>query len=141
MSPETPDPESISQTLPDSGGRVKALLHRYERLIRVINARASDPATQGMPGAETGLLVRRVRRLGRGKGAPLIAELILDTAILRELRRIEAQVARELDTPRNGAPFNPLSRRQFDPSKMSTEDQEAYRAIMQRAIECGAFHE
>jgi hypothetical protein len=49
-----------------------------------------------VPGGATGLLVRRVKRIGTGPSAGAVEEFAVDTRILRELRAHEQQAAREL---------------------------------------------
>ena len=76
--------------------RVAALDDRWRRMLRVIDERAEDPDMRNVPGGSTGLLVRRVKGLGRGDSSRVIDEFSLDTALLRELREHEKQAAREL---------------------------------------------
>ncbi len=49
-----------------------------------------------MPGGSTGLLMWKVKLIGRGVGARVIEEFRLDTGLLRELLAHEKQVAQEL---------------------------------------------
>jgi hypothetical protein len=68
--------------------RVKVLQERYERLERVIAARAADESLTA-PGADTGLLMRTVKRTKWG----VVEEYAVDTGLLRELREHLKQVA------------------------------------------------
>lgn len=139
MNPEILDPVSISRTLLDRRGRIDALLNRHERLLRVINARALDPAMQRMPGTESGLLVRKAKRIGRGKDAVVVGELVLDTAILKELHAIEDQVAWELAMGKKAGERDYHSKGTLDFDKMPWEDIRALRDIFHRAAERGAY--
>src|SRR4051794_22257426 len=44
--------------------RVVALNDRWERLRKLVDDRAADPAMAGAPGGSTGLLIRKVKGLG-----------------------------------------------------------------------------
>lgn len=74
--------------------RVKALGDRWKRLERVIQARAEEH--RGIPGGDTGLLVRTVKKIGQGDEAERVEEYAVDTALLKELREHEKQAAQEL---------------------------------------------
>ena len=76
--------------------RVRALNDRWNRLRRVIEARADDPSMADVPGGSTGLLVHQVKGVGRGDDFQLIHEYVVDTGLLAELRAIEQQAAKEL---------------------------------------------
>jgi hypothetical protein len=76
--------------------RVRAYNARWERMRRIIEERAADPAMQGVPGGTTGLLVRTVKRIGTGDQARDVEEFTVDTGLLRELRDLEKQAAQDL---------------------------------------------
>lgn len=76
--------------------RVRALQDRWDRLNRIVAARAADPDIRRAPGGETGLLVRTLRQLGRGEESQIIEEFALDAGLLKELREHERQAAQEL---------------------------------------------
>ena len=59
--------------------RIKALNDRWERMNRIIEERAEDPAMANVPGGKTGLLVRRVKGVGRGDGFLLIESYEVDS--------------------------------------------------------------
>lgn len=50
----------------------------------------------GIPGGETGLLVRKYKNLGSGDNARTVEEYEVDTGLLAELRAHEKQAAEEL---------------------------------------------
>lgn len=76
--------------------RLAALDRRWDALHRVIDERAHDPAMANVPGGTTGLVVRTVQAVGRGRAFRLVAVDRVDTGLLRELRAHERQAAREL---------------------------------------------
>jgi phage terminase small subunit len=80
----------------DINTRLDALQCRCEQMRALMNARAADPAMQVAPGGDTGLLIRRVKRIGRGGGARLIEEFRVDTGLLGMMLANERQAAREL---------------------------------------------
>ncbi len=59
--------------------RVKAQQLRWEKMHRVIDARAADPEMQRAPGGETGLLVKSFKTLGSGPLATVVEEYEVDT--------------------------------------------------------------
>jgi hypothetical protein len=76
--------------------RVRALNDRWNRLQRVIEARADHPDYAEAPGGTTGLLVKSVKQIGVGRDAREVEEFTVDAALLKELREHEKQVAQEL---------------------------------------------
>lgn len=78
------------------GRRVAALQDRWRRMQRVIAERAADPGMAGVPGGSTGLLVRRVKGIGKGEDFERVEEYVVDDGLLRELREHERQAAQEL---------------------------------------------
>ena len=87
--------------------RVKALNDRWNRMRRVIEARADHESFANAPGGSTGLLVRTLKKIGSGEDAELVEEFAVDTGLLRELREHEKQAAQELgqwDAPERAAP-------------------------------------
>jgi hypothetical protein len=87
----------INAEIGNRDARLLALQDRYDRLRRVIEARASDLETLKVPGGDTGLVVFTVRVVS-GKDGKRIAvrEHAVDAALLRELRAIEQQAAQEM---------------------------------------------
>jgi hypothetical protein len=76
--------------------RVAALQERWQALQQIRAERGQALAGQGIPGGETGDLVRSVKTIGQGERAQVVTEYELDAALLRELRAHEEQAAREL---------------------------------------------
>lgn len=74
--------------------RVAALDDRWRRMKRVIEARAIEHAE--VPGGDTGLLVRKLKNLGSGVLAQVVAEYEVDTGLISEMRAHEKQAAEEL---------------------------------------------
>jgi hypothetical protein len=79
--------------------RLDVLQDRWERMMAVILARAADPAYKNEPGGHTGLLVRKMKVLANGA---TVEDFSLDVALLRELREVETQAAKELGEGKKG---------------------------------------
>ena len=77
--------------------RVASLNTRWLKLHRVIEERSADPVMATAAGGSTGLLVRTEKALGGGEFARIVDEFAVDTGLLKELREIEAQAAKELN--------------------------------------------
>jgi hypothetical protein len=71
--------------------RLARLNARWEAGHRVIAERAADPKMAGVPGGTTGLLVHRVKSFAGHK----VEVYEVDCRLLRELRAMEMQAARE----------------------------------------------
>jgi len=80
----------VERNLTIRAERVKALAV-WEGCRQVMRARANDPANQDVPGIKTGLLA--VTWKMRGKTP--VKKATVDAPLLREMRRLEEQVARE----------------------------------------------
>jgi predicted DNA-binding protein YlxM (UPF0122 family) len=76
--------------------RVASQNDRWNRLRRVIDARAADPSMAKVPGGDTGLLVRTTRGIGSGDAMVLVEEYAVDTGLLKSLLEHERQAAQEL---------------------------------------------
>ncbi len=74
--------------------RVDALNDRWERMQRVIMARAEEHCA--IPGGDTGLLVKQKKSVGFGEHNQIVEEYAVDTGLLKELRAHEEQAAKEL---------------------------------------------
>lgn len=75
--------------------RVRAQQERWDKMLQVIAARATEYA-RAAPGADTGLLVRTFKQVGRGEDARVLEEWAVDTGLLAELRQLEQLTAKEL---------------------------------------------
>ena len=90
--------------LADQDFRLRNENDRYNRLRAIINARAKDPQMLEAPGGKTGLLTVTYKSQTTmdygGEEAVKIVEQIpeyeVDTGLLREMRGLEEQAAREL---------------------------------------------
>lgn len=76
--------------------RVDALNDRWDKLKKVIEARAADTTLAEVPGGDTGLIVHQVKGVGHGDGFQLIDLYQVDTGLLSEARAHEKQAAQEL---------------------------------------------
>jgi hypothetical protein len=98
----------LSSGMGDSRRRVSCLTDQAFRCVRLIEARASDPALQQIPGIDSGLLRRRIKVVA---GRP-IGEVVTDTEPVRRLQSLLKQVAMEVQ---------PLLDRQQNSSQVSAE--------------------
>lgn len=74
--------------------RVAVLDDLHAKALKVIEERTV--VENGEPGESTGLVVRQYKQVGSGKDAQIIEEFAVDTALMREIRAIEEQAAKEL---------------------------------------------
>ena len=75
--------------------RLKTLDKMHRKALGVIEARGEDMEGE-TPGGETGLLVRQTKQIGSGRDAYKIEEYAVDVALMREIRALEEQAAKEL---------------------------------------------
>lgn len=73
--------------------RVNTLANVHSRLLTVMEERAADPSLADIPGGKTGLVVRKAVV---SAGALVGYEYAVDTGLLKELRGIQEQAAKEL---------------------------------------------
>jgi hypothetical protein len=76
--------------------RVASLDDRWKRLLKVIEQRGASVEMKDVPGGETGLLVRKIKKIGSGEDSEIVNEYAVDTGLLSELREHEKQAAQEL---------------------------------------------
>lgn len=76
--------------------RVESQNSRWRKIHQIINERAVDPAMQGVPGGQTGFVVRQLKSIGSGENTQIVAEYPVDVALLKELRELEKLTAQEL---------------------------------------------
>jgi len=118
--------------------RLQVLSDVHERVLTLIDARASDANMVSVPGGTTGLLVRDAKSVGSGKVCRVINVYTVDIPLLRELRAIEEQIAKELGqwtekrelTGANGDPLIPAP---MDLSKLSLEELKQLRNLAAKA--------
>lgn len=72
--------------------RIAAIDDRWKRMHRVIEARAEEMEGE-VAGGETGLLVRQIKLSNTGIQ---VEEYAVDTGLLKEMRALEEQAAKEL---------------------------------------------
>lgn len=75
--------------------RLSSKQQRWRKLQCIIDARAADPSHARAPGGGTGLLVRHQKMLGSGDNATLVEEFEVDTGLLKEMRDLETESAKE----------------------------------------------
>ena len=76
--------------------RVTVLVQMHDKLLQIVEERAADPALQAIPGGKTGLVTRQMKGIGKGKEFRLVEQYQADTRLVKELRGVEEQIAREL---------------------------------------------
>lgn len=76
--------------------RLAVLDRLHAAAVSVVEERAAAMADEDAPGAGSGLLVKSLRQVGSGANAQLVEEFAVDTGLLREIRAIEEQAAKEL---------------------------------------------
>lgn len=76
--------------------RLKAYNDRWKRMQAVMNERAADPQMADVAGGKSGLLIHRLKVIGKGDEAVTVDEYEVDAGLLRELRAHEEQAAKEL---------------------------------------------
>lgn len=72
--------------------RITCLAAVHSKLLTVMEQRAEDPDMQNVPGGKTGLMVKTFKV----SGDTVMAEYAVDAGLIRELRGIQEQVAKEL---------------------------------------------
>ena len=75
--------------------RLKTLDDLHTKALAVIEARAAAMAGAA-PGADTGLLTHQYKQVGTGRGSATVSEYTVDVALMREIRSLQEQAAKEL---------------------------------------------
>jgi phage terminase small subunit len=76
--------------------RLDSYVDDFERLNRLIEARAADQATKAGPGGDTGLIVRQFKIIGNGRDAQVVEEFAFDAAVITARQNLRKQIAQEL---------------------------------------------
>jgi hypothetical protein len=104
--------------------RLGRLCEMHDSLQRIVEERSVEPDMQKAPGGDTGALVRRLRKIGRGKSAQTVEEFEFDAALFKEMREILKQIAQECgqwtDKKITGADCAPWSCRSSRSDTMAT---------------------
>jgi hypothetical protein len=98
--------------------RLRAIDDRWERMQRLINARAED-LQHVAGGGDTGMLVRRYKSIGSGAMAEKVEEYEFDAALTKEMREHERQAAEELGQLKDVSLDNHSDLLTSDPSLVS----------------------
>lgn len=72
--------------------RIAELWSRHDKFRQIIEERAADPSLVGVPGGNTGMVVRSTKVVGK----QVYESFSTDTRLSKEMRGIEEQIAREL---------------------------------------------
>jgi hypothetical protein len=75
--------------------RVRTYTHIWDGLQRIVAERAAS-APDDVPGAKSGLMVRRKRSIGEGDRAQVVEDWTTDAALVRSIQRIGELAAKEL---------------------------------------------
>jgi hypothetical protein len=107
--------------------RVERLNDLHERSVQVIEQRAQDPALAGVPGGNTGMVVKSYRNIVNPKTGKLVGAPVheYDTGIVRSILDIEKQAALELGQLPNETPIGAVS---------VTINQNQYNLAIKRAL-------
>lgn len=91
--------------------RLSVLNAKHNELLTLIEQRAADPSLAEIPGGATGLLVKQYKVSGEN----VVAEYVYDSAVTRDLLKVQEQAAKELGqlvdkkelTGKDGVPLLP----------------------------------
>lgn len=75
--------------------RLESLNDLHTKAMEVIAERSRDMADEA-PGTSTGLMVRQTKIQSSGDGVTIVKEYQVDTGLMREIRALEEQAAKEL---------------------------------------------
>jgi hypothetical protein len=92
--------QSEAQMISERQKRIADMDIRWRDLQDIIPKRARSPEMEGVPGGSTGLLRRRKASFSQRHGGLAVYNYQVDTALLRELRRLEVAAAKALATVR-----------------------------------------
>lgn len=81
--------------------RLTVLDGLHDKLLTVVEERAADYANNAESGdvpagGGTGLILRQIKQIGSGRDAQIVEEFGVDTGLIREIRAIHEQAAKEL---------------------------------------------
>jgi hypothetical protein len=76
--------------------RLTVLDTLHAKALKVIEARSTDESLAEFAGGDTGLLVRQIKVVGTGPMAREVEEAAVDVGLIREIRALEEQAAKEL---------------------------------------------
>jgi hypothetical protein len=76
--------------------RVAVLNDMHDRMLTVIDERSEDLGMQAVPGGKSGLITKQLKGIGKGEDFQVVEVYEVDTALVRELRATQEQIAKEL---------------------------------------------
>jgi hypothetical protein len=88
--------------------RIKALNTQFERIERVIAARAADPDMQKVPGGDTGTLAHDQKSIGSGLNAEVVDVYEFDAALDKARSNLLEQTAKEVGGAFEEKPGGPV---------------------------------
>jgi hypothetical protein len=89
------DKEVMATGIAVKANRIKALNRQFERIEKVIAARAADPETMMAPGGNTGLLAHDKKGVGAGPAAKVVDVYEFDAALAKARSDTLEQIAKE----------------------------------------------
>lgn len=127
--------------------RVAVLQDVLGRMVRLMDARASDLA--GVPGGNTGLLVRELKSFGSGKDRQIREEYRFDAALVQQMRETTKEAAIEMGqrsekqefTLTPAAPTMDYSRLSEEQIQAALEKMKEARAMLTLEAVPGTFEE
>jgi hypothetical protein len=87
----------LAEGVADKAYRMHVLQTRHEQIAQVFAERASDSSMEGVPGGTTGLLIRKLRGVGKGQEYKVVEEFEGDTGLLAAERDTLEQAKREME--------------------------------------------
>lgn len=76
--------------------RVRMLDNLWGRLYQVVLERAEAPENEKAAGGKTGTIVKQLKAIGHGKEFRMVEEFSVDVALIREMRSLQQDAAKEL---------------------------------------------
>lgn len=83
----------LRHTIAKKHKRLAVLDDLHTKALQVIEERIVEG---GAPGESTGIVVHQMKQIGAGKDAQIVDEYVVDTGLMREIRSLHEQAAKEL---------------------------------------------
>lgn len=102
-------------------------------LVQTVMERAKDPEVASAPGGRTGLVVKQLKMIGFGENAEQVEQYSVDVAVIREIRALHQDVAKELGQLIDKvAPVSPDGQEQYGTVFTEEEKQQLLAALVAR---------
>jgi hypothetical protein len=76
--------------------RLQELDEHWRKLWKIAEERGKSLEMQNVPGGTTGLIVRKLKKIGRGRAARVVEEYHFDAALSKALRKVVEEMAKEM---------------------------------------------